>query len=298
MSGVVQPKTTTLTATNFDDFLANVMHTAHIHPHITLDLRSLQFIDVFAMVSIIYCCADVQERFGCRVRLEFTEEGAGSFLPRVGFFDVLGSEVICADVFTPARLEWERALHGEDRALLELTRIDSPTAVDMVMDKLIHVLRYHLRYQRHDAYDLAIVFSELCNNVLDHSPVTAQGLAAMQVFGSSTGRFMQFVVGDRGVGIKATLQRNPRFAALRSDIQAIMASTHLGVSEHVEATRGNGLHHLLELAFKHHGSIQIRSGQGKVYWRMDHQQRYQFPVPHLQGAQFSITFPTRMGKHT
>lgn len=288
----VKPGTNKLTAITFDTFLAEVIEVARTHERVVLDLTDVQFMDVFAMVGVIYCCEDIQGLHGCRIRLEFTDDGAGGFLPRIGFFDVLGPAVEYPEVFTPARLEWERALHGEDKRLLELTPIDSPAAIDAVQDKLIHVLHYQLKYRLHDAYDLAIVFSELCNNVLDHSPADALGLAAMRIYGTQGQRFMQFVVADRGDGIKTTLTRNPNFANIRSDNDAIITSTDLGASEHEENTRGNGLYHLLKLAFKHQGNVRIRSGRGNVYWRMDLHKRHQFNVPYLQGTQFSIIFPT------
>jgi sensor histidine kinase regulating citrate/malate metabolism len=104
---------------------------------------------------------------------------------------------------------------------------------------------------------------------------------------------MQVVVSDRGHGIRATLRRNPAYQALASDTEAILRSVRLGVSEHEDRMRGNGLYHLMELAYKHEGAVHIRSGSGKVYLRTDQRTVRQFLVPELQGTQFSITFPAK-----
>ncbi|MCZ7673839.1 MAG: hypothetical protein M5U34_45320 [Chloroflexi bacterium] len=191
------------------------------------------------------------------------------------------------------QLDQADALRGNNPALLELTVIDSPEVIDEILDRLINVLCDQLHYRIHDAYDLAIVFSELCQNVLDHNSVAADGLAAMQVYNGRHGRFMQFVVADRGDGIRKTLQRNQKYAGLNTDIDAIIQSIKLGASEYEDPTRGNGLYHLLELSFKHQGAVHIRSGSGKVYLRMDHRKAKGFDVPFLSGCQFSISFRER-----
>jgi anti-sigma regulatory factor (Ser/Thr protein kinase) len=239
----------------------------------------------------------MREKLGCRVRLEVDpDDGCGGYLQRAGFFRVLPTDIQLPATVSRARLQWMEALEGNNPGLIELTPIVSDQAISDVLDRLERVLRYRLHYPKHDAFDLLIVFSELCNNILDHNSANCYGLAAMQVYNPPSGRFMQFVVADRGAGIAATLRRNPRFTQLRTDADGIVAALELGASEHEESTRGNGLYHLLELSFKHGGTIHIRSGTGKAYLRMDQQRGRRFNVPQLTGTQFSIAFPDRRRK--
>ncbi len=292
----VQPRAPVLTVTNFDDLLGDAVAAASAQREaITLDLQHLEFIDLFAMLGLAYLCGNLQDAGGCRVRLELGETGACSFLTRAGFFDILpASDALEFDI-PPARIEYLRLYRGANRALLELTPIDSDEVIAEVLEKFIGMLRRRLRYPKEEAYDLAIILSELCHNVLDHhpDPAAAGGVAAMQVHDGQRGRFMQVVVGDHGQGIRRTLGRNPVHAALPSDTAAILRSVELGVSEHEEQTRGNGLYHLRRLVNRHRGALHIRSGCGKVYYRVDRDEPGVFSVPRLSGTQFSITLPVK-----
>lgn len=291
---ILRSRSRDLTANNFDEFIAPISSSALIGEDLViLDLRELDFIDLFAMAGLAYLCQELEDNVGCRVKLELGEAGACGFLPRAGFFDVLPPTVDLSD-FPMARVEVMRYYRGSNPAFLELTRIDSFNVIDDILDKFIHILQRRLKYPRHETYDIAIVLSELCHNILDHNSPAAEGVAAMQVYNGQAGRFIQVIVGDRGHGIRETLRRNQAYTNLTSDTDAILRSVDLGVSEHDDQIRGNGLYHLLELTFKHQGAVHIRSGTGKVYFRMDRREYHVFSVPRLQGTQFSITFPAKM----
>lgn len=291
---LVKPDSPNLTASNFDNYLEKLLKAVDASKEVCIDLRAVRFVDLFASVGIAYTCHELHERLGCRVKLEVSpDEGCGGYLQRAGFFRVLPQDIQLPATVSRARLQWMEALEGNNPGLIELTPIISDQAISDVLDRLERVLRYRLHYPKQDAFDLLIVFSELCNNILDHNATDCYGLAAMQVYNPPSGRFMQFVVADRGAGIAATLRRNPRFAHLRTDADGIVAALELGASEHEESTRGNGLYHLLDLSFRHGGTIHIRSGTGKTYVRMDQERGRRFNVPQLTGTQFSIAFPDR-----
>lgn len=263
--------------------------------HICLDLRNLRYMDLFSMVGILYTCHGLLTRPGCKVSLELSEDGACSFLPRVGFVHLVPEGIKLSDTFTPARLALEQASWDANSGFLELTPISSYDVIGGVLDKLISVLR-GLGFKKNDAFDMAIAFSEISQNILDHNDTAHGGLAAMQIYRGGDGKFFQFVVADRGAGILSTLRRNPDYAAATSDVGAIIASTGLGASEYSDATRGNGLHKLLELCEKHGGSVHIRSGRGRVYWRLDEQRsRRDFPVPYLPGVQIVLNIQDKKG---
>jgi anti-sigma regulatory factor (Ser/Thr protein kinase) len=295
---VVRPRDPVLTVANFDRFLTEVAAASDAQESsIVFDLRSVEFIDLFAMLGVAYLCADLCDAESYRVRLELGDDGACSFLPRAGFFDILpGTDAIEFD-FPAARIEYLRLYHGANTGLLELTPFASSDAIDAVLGKFIGILRHRLRYPKDDAYDLAIMLSELCHNVINHheDPAAAAGVAAMQVHDGRAGRFVQVVVGDRGVGIRRTLARNPAHADLPSDAAAILRSVELGVSEHAEETRGNGLYHLRRLVIRHGGSLHIRSGCGKAYYPVDQSHPRTFAVPWLSGTQYAIALPVKAG---
>lgn len=98
---------------------------------------------------------------------------------------------------------------------------------------------------------------------------------------------------DYGVGLAATLRRNPKNGAVGSDLVAIQLATKLGTSEHDDPTRGTGLYHLLEITYKHAGAIQVKSGNAKVYYRMDRRQGYAFTVPAVPGVHVALSLPSK-----
>lgn len=289
---IIQPQSSRLTVHNTDAFLSLVRQSA-IAPGnlITLDLQSLEFMDLFAMIAIAFFCWDCEEISGHAVQLLLSEEGASSFLPRAGFFSLIPPATRKLTDYPQARIDWLTMYHGNNPGLLEFTSVASPEAHDGIMSQFIHILRHQLRYRKEDAFQLAIMLSELCNNVRDHNPAGVLGMAAMQVHATDTGKFVHIVVGDRGQGIRDTLCRNEAHADVTSDCEAIQRSVRFGVSEHDEHTRGNGLFHLLRLARQYDGSVNIRSGDGKVYYRPDRDEPHVFDVPRLTGTQLVITFP-------
>ena len=246
------------------------------------------------MIAIAFFCWDCEEIAGQPIKLLLGEEGASSFLPRAGFFSLLPPATKKLTDYPQARIDWLTMYHGNNPGLLEFVSVATDEAHDSIMSRFIHILRHQLRYKKEDAYQLAIMFSELCNNVRDHNPADVLGMAAMQVHATDTGKFVHIVVGDRGHGIRSTLCRNRSHADVTSDSEAIRRSVQLGVSEHDERTRGNGLFHLLRLAHKYDGSVHIRSGDCKVYYRPVREEPYVFDVPRLTGTQLAITFPMKI----
>lgn len=292
---IIQPQSSRLTVHNVDAFLSLVLQSEVAPGHlITLDLRSLDFMDLFAMIAIAFLCWDCEEIAGQPTKLLLSEEGASSFLPRAGFFSLIPPATRKLTGYPEARIEWLTMYHGNNRGLLEFTSVTSDEAHDSIMSRFIHILYHQLRYKKEDAYHLSIMLSELCNNVRDHNPAGVLGTAAMQVHSTDTGKFVHIVVGDRGQGIRDTLCRNQSHADVTSDCEAIRRSVQFGVSEHDERTRGNGLFHLLRLARQYEGSVHIRSGSGKVYYRPDREEPHVLPVPQLTGTQLVITFPMKI----
>ena len=69
------------------------------------------------------------------------------------------------------------------------------------------------------ASQLSAAVGELLSNIIEHSEASHTGLVAFQ---ARDGCF-EFVAADQGIGALASLRRNPRFAALTSDREALAA---------------------------------------------------------------------------
>lgn len=291
----LRPSQNRLIVTNFDDFLRQLDRDNLLaETTIVINLRGLDFIDMFSMVGLVYLC-DELENGGHIVTLDVDEDRAGGFLQRAGFFHFLPPAIVGRCDVQPAHLAFAQSFFGNNRELLELTQIDSESTLAGILRKLISVLQRQLKYSRREASHIGIMLSELSHNILEHHDDTALagGIITMQVYRNGPQRFMELVVADRGDGIRRTLQRNGKYAYLTSDTEAILLSTNARVSRYDDFTHGHGLPLLLRLAHQHGGAVHIRSGTGKIYYRMDRAECRQFTVPALAGTQFSIALPTK-----
>jgi hypothetical protein len=172
--------------------------------------------------------------------------------------------------------------------LIEVTKIERGRDLPELLNDIVMVLRGKLKYKKRDAFDVATVISEVGQNTFDHNKQTC-GFIAMQVYEPRPGRsFLEIGIGDYGDGIAKTLRRNPNNPANSTDLEAIQIATRLGVSAHNDPTRGTGLYHLLEIAYKHEGMVQIRSGSGKVRYRMDKRVGFPFSVAYVPGVQIAL----------
>lgn len=253
------------------------------------DLRSIQWISPAALTQLAAAVYALSAN-GPAPEIVIEQESVRTYLLRAGFFDVIETVAkIDPEISAPIRYE---ILRGSNPMLIEVTKIENGADLPELLDKIVWVLRHRLKYRKYDAFDVAMGLSEICQNTFDHNHGTC-GFLALQVYGRGAKRFLEMGVSDYGEGITATLRRNPK-NNITSDIQAIQAATRLGTSEHDDPTRGTGLFHLLEIAYKHQGSVQIRTGRGKVRFRMDKKIGWTFSVPPAPGVQVAITLPAKI----
>ena len=175
--------------------------------------------------------------------------------------------------------------------LFDVTRLETSAAIPALLDRLLSVLRQRLHYRTADACDVTTAVSEVCQNIFDHN-VHPDGFLAMAVGGCADRGTLEIAVADDGVGLAATLQRNPHYPALASDHEAIQLAVQCGTSAYPDPTRGTGLYHLLELVAKQAGVVEIRSGTASVWYRPDSQRVWTDAVPWVPGVHVTLTLPT------
>jgi hypothetical protein len=110
------------------------------------------------------------------------------------------------------------------------------------------------------ASQLSAAIGELLSNIIEHSEASHTGLVAFQ---ARDGCF-EFVAADQGVGALATLRRNPRFAALASDREALPLVLEHGCSRYEEPGRGAGFDDMFRGLANHNGNLRFRSGDAAV----------------------------------
>lgn len=113
---------------------------------------------------------------------------------------------------------------------------------------------------------------ELQDNVFEHSGLSESGLIA---YGATTSAF-EFVVGDAGRGVLASLRENPEFAHLSDCGAALRLAASDGPSRHASSSgHGYGIGQLFRALAHHAADLRFRSG--------DHALRIWGHAPSLTG---------------
>ena len=253
----------------------------------SLDLRGIRLITPTPLVQLAALCHALA-REGRRPRIVLDDVGVSSYLVRSGFVEVVKPVVdFSSSTLGIDALEYAYQ-RGSNQMLVEVTSIEDSAALSDVLDRIVSVLRDQFQYRERAAFDAAIAVSEIAQNTFDHNGHPC-GFLAMQVYTGSRGTFLEIGVADHGAGLTATLARNPKNGLIVSDQDAIQQAMRLGTSEHDDPTRGTGLYHLLEIAYAHEGSAQIRSGSAKIRFRMDKRRGWVvWPVYSLPGVQIAL----------
>lgn len=283
------PPRTKLDSVSFDRFLED--HRPLTDGDGRLDLKGVTLITPGALVPLAALC-HAMAKVGKSPVILTDDDSVRRYLLRSGFVTEVSSVAVFEPQITPALAVLYSRWRGANPMILEVKRIANGAALPVLLDQIVWVLRYRLKYRKHDAYDVTTAISEICQNTFDHNSGTA-GLIAMQVYGKGEKRFLEIGVSDDGVGLAATLRRNPKNGPILSDFEAIQTATELGTSEHDDLTRGTGLYHLLQITYRHKGSIQIRSGSSKVRYRMDRQRGWGFAVTPTPGVHVALTLPSK-----
>ena len=259
------------------------------------DLREVRFVSSAALVQLAAAAHAIAKRDET-LTIQVDDPDVRTYLARSGFLSVVANVAIIEPAYDESMQHRFDHLVGSNPLLLEVTRIESGAALPPLLDRIVELLRKRLQYRKRDAFDVVTVISEVAQNTFDHNNGGA-GFIALQMYqrrDRGRARFVEIGVADFGDGLLDTLRRNPNFARLPNDVRAIRSATRLGASQHAgDPTRGTGLYHLLRIAHDHRGSVQIRSGAGKVTYRGDQQRGWEFTVPRMPGVQVQISLQRR-----
>lgn len=275
---------TKLNAISLDTFFSR--HNPLREADCKFDLNGLQLITPGALVPIAAAC-HVLARDGKEPIIAIRDPAIRSYLLRSGFFSVVRDVAKCEPPISSVLTNSSNTLRGMNPMLLELTKIESSAQLPNLLANIVSTLRSRLAFKRNEASDIAIAISEVCQNTFEHNEQVT-GFIAMQVYGKGIKRFVEVAIGDCGIGLSITLRRNRKNLPIASDLDAIRIAVRRGTSQFDDPTRGTGLYHLLEIAAKHKGSLQFRSGAAALRFRMDKRKRWGFRSVALPGVQISL----------
>jgi hypothetical protein len=278
-----------LDSVSFDQFLDDYNPFEQAEPR--FNLRGVTLVTPGALVPMAAACHALAGS-GRTPVITVDDFSVRSYLLRCGFTAMVSQVATFDPPYSSFMSSAFESRRGRNPMLMELTKIEHGSALPALLDQVVWVLKHRLKYQKYDAYDVATAMSEICQNTFDHNLNTC-GFMAMQGYGQGVGRFIEIAVADSGEGLRATLSRNAKNGLIRSDSQAIQMATTLGTSQYDDPTRGTGLYHLLEIAYKHQGSVQFRSGSAKTRFRMDTRRGWSFQVSPMPGLQITLTLRSK-----
>ena len=166
---------------------------------------------------------------------------------------------------------WDAPRVGDDEReplfhkLLEVTALKDAWAVEALAEQLLQLFEWkHEDPKRMRALHFA--FGELCDNATSHSGGSPIYVAAQRYSGQTSGApaRLELAVADNGIGIPAHLRRNPTYADIGEDDDAIAKALRPGVSG-TRDKRGFGLFDVLyETSQVADGEMVIYSGGGSA----------------------------------
>ena len=136
------------------------------------------------------------------------------------------------------------------------------------------------------------IFYELGLNAVQHSQ-SAAGCYVVSEYTTVMPNGIVYAVGvaDNGIGIPASLRRNPNYAHITSDADCIARATELQVTGTGELQRGLGLDHIMRVVKKLRGNFALISGMGYlnvVNGLMDNKDNVN-STDHIQGTVAVVT---------
>lgn len=143
---------------------------------------------------------------------------------------------------------------------LPLTRLGSVDAVERLANDL-ELAAFSGSMRTHE--EMYGVFYELALNAVQHSESAVGCYAIVEQGVDAEGRALHLLgVADCGIGIRATLIRNPDFAHVANDADAIALATELHVTGTGDSSRGLGLDHVMNVVRIWRCNCIIISGSG------------------------------------
>ena len=261
-------------------------------PHGAFDLTGVELITSAALVQLVAACHTIALQ-GRQATITVTDEGVRRYLVRSGFAEAIKGVARIDPPVTDDHSNHKSFRRGGSRVLIEVTKFESESVISDLLNRIIEILRSQLNFRKYDAFDVACAVSEICGNVTDHARQGC-GFIAMQVYYPRETGFVEVGVADYGEGIAATLRNNSKLPTITNDFQAIRLAVQEGISEHDSPNRGIGLYHLLCIAKKLGGLVQIRSGSAKLRYREGEYWDRGMRVPLMPGVQIAFTLQTKL----
>ena len=264
-----------------DDFCRNASS-----DRMSLDLSGLGFVDPYGMALLCLVVRKLSRQFWDIDCVLPSNSDVESYLTRMGVFELLKEGV------SLPRDPESGSPPIENESLIEVSEISGREDVESVLgvvgSRVEAILEGELNYTAKEITWFKNVIAELCHNVVDHSGDYGYVAAQRYTNQKLDRKFAMIAVCDLGIGIRESLSQRYDVSQW-SHADAIGNAVKKTFSR--DAARGLGLYVVRTICDDCDGSLHIRSGDERVYFRGSKSRSYgsgEFP-----GTQVSITLYER-----
>lgn len=264
---------------------------------ILFDASHVRWVDPYGLIGLLAVGTVAQKR-GEQPLLKLPDlPEVISYMTRMAFFEHAESIFEIHGVFRRSRHD------GESEVLLEITAVnefaDIHKVVDLINERGLRILTTQLNYPLREAYQFSVIFSEVCQNIVEHAE--AGGWVATQTYNwaKKLGRKVVIIsVMDLGVGFRQSLSatHSARYPEGWTDLDALETAFRQGRSRHHDPGRGQGLQQIRKYVDRWNGRMTIRSGSARIAdvpaW--DDTRLTETGLPVLPGSQIGIVLPARV----
>lgn len=262
--------------------------------HIEFDLTDVSFFDPGGVIGFLDLI-----RFLSRQNLDISvrniPEAVSSYLEKINFWHYYR----CIQEETKSKSPGSQNLGSE--VLLGITQIteheDVTRSLQKVGDRAGSILKHHLHYPSEELDRFLTAFSEICQNVVEHSEDIGTVAAQKYYYQKRLGKnVVKLAVSDLGVGIRNTLSNTFKETEEHwNDRVAIRKALFEGTSRFAESGRGHGLTSVRHYTNQWDGRLTIRSGKAKLSivpdW--DTYPEVEENLPHFPGTQVILVLPEK-----
>lgn len=264
---------------------------------VLFDASHVRWVDPYGLIGLL-AVGTVAARSGEKPLLKLPDSpDVISYMSRMAFFEH-------ADDIFELHGQVRRGRHeGESEVLLEITAInehaDIHRVVDLVNQRGMRILTTQLHYPAREAFQFSVIFSEVCQNIVEHAE--AGGWVATQTYNwtKKLGRKVVIIaVMDLGVGFRQSLAAThaARYPEGWNDVNALEVAFRQGRSRFHDPGRGQGLQQIRKYVDRWGGRMTIRSGSARIAdvpaWDDTH--LIDSGLPALPGSQIGIVLPARV----
>lgn len=247
----------------------------------TVDLRAVEFIDSYSVVELL-CAMHLLARTSTIELLPPHLGALRGYLAGMRFFELMPEAV----AYAGSRSSREPT----DDQLIPVSRLDMAAGeygIELLASFVYPLLPLDVAVPFTDA------FAEIASNVIHHAEAEDAFVSGQRLDVAYRGRpppRLHLVVGDTGIGIRASLAQALPDVEQLGDAEAIERALQPGVTGKPGLNSGVGLYTVLETVRAYRGELRIRSGSWSVVW--DSRGSHHVLTPRLSGTVVSAELPT------